>query len=137
MGFFSNAQCNITFNDLVKALRSNESNLKHQLLNKGYVYNNSEANYFCGNEEHIYIFRKIFSDGAMSIEYMLPNSPTTDYTNDFLNGAKSYGMKLTKILINGMTGLPINEFLGENGELGMSMEISGNCTRITLVGLKL
>lgn len=127
--FFSRAQCSISFDELVKALNNNEADLKRQISYKGYVFKSKENTFFCGES---YLFRKYYEDGAVGLDYMMPNSSYE--IQKIINSAKYYGMKLIDSKTNPSTGLPINIYYGGTGNL--MMQISGNeqYNHVTLFG---
>lgn len=132
VSFYSNAQCNIVFNDLVKTIKYNETSLNYQLSNKGYVYNSKESTYFCG-ENYSYLFRKYYGDGAIAIDYMMPNSSYE--IQKIINDAKYYGMKLTDSKTNPSTGMPIIIYEGGSGNLMMQISSNEKFNHITIYGL--
>jgi hypothetical protein len=130
VSLFTSAQCSLGFNDLVKALRSNETNLKYQLSIKGYEYNYSESAYYCDNEK--YELRKTFNDGVSGITYMIPNSSYE--IQKIINEAKNYGLKLTDSTINPSTGMPNNFYEGGIGNLMMQIQSNERYNYIVIYG---
>ena len=131
MSFYSNAQCNIVFNDLVKTLRFNETSTNYLLSNKGYVYDSKESTYFCGEN---YLYRKYYKDGVIGIDYMMPNSSYD--IQKIINDAKYYGMKLSDSKTNPSTGMPIIIYVGGNGNLMMQISSNEKFNHITIYGLQ-
>ncbi len=133
VSFSLNAQCNLSFNDLVNLLRSNETNLKYLLSNKGYVYNYKESKYDCSNEK--YDIRKSYEDGVYSITYMTYMIPNSSYEiQKIINEAKNYGLKLTDSTINNSTGMPNNIYEGGIGNLMMQIQINERYNYIIIYG---
>lgn len=130
VSFSTSAQCSLGFNDLVKALRSNETNLKYQLSNKGYIYNYSESIYYCDNEK--YELKKTYKDGVFGIKYMIPNSSYE--IQKIINEAKNYGLRLTDSTINPSTGMPNNIYEGGIGNLMMQIQSNERYNYIVIYG---
>lgn len=127
---YSNGQCNLTFNELVTTLRSDEINIKNLLSERGYKFDYNESTYFCGNEKSGYLFSKKYQDGVIVIDYMMPNS---SYENQkIFNNAKSYGMRLTDSKINPTLGVPINIYTGGAKNLMMQISSTDSYTSITI-----
>jgi hypothetical protein len=130
LSFSASAQCSLGFNDLVKALRSNETNLKYQLSNKGYIYNYSESAYYCDNEK--YELRKTYKDGVFGIKFLIPNSSYE--IQKIINEAKNYGLRLTDSTINQSTGMPNNIYQGGIGNLMMQIQSNESYNYIVIYG---
>ncbi len=130
VSFYSNAQCNLGFNDLVNALRSNETNLKYQLSNKGYVYNDRESKYYCSNEKYELI--KSDQGGVLDIKYMMPYSSYE--IQKIINDAKNHGMEFPLITTNPNTELPKNIYGVGIGNLIMKIESDEKYSYIVIIG---
>jgi hypothetical protein len=128
--YSASAQCSLGFNDLIKALRNNETNLKYQLSNKGYIYNYSESTYFC--DIYKYELRKTYKDGVFGIKYMIPNSSYE--IKKIINEAKIYGLKLTDSTINPSTGMPNNIYTDGIGNLMMQIQSNESYSYIVIYG---
>jgi len=131
--FLSKSQCSFSFNDLVRALKSNETTLNNELSNKGYIYNSKESIYVCGGYDG-YLFKLYFEDGGIGIDYLMPNSSYE--IQKIINDAKIYGMKLTDSNTNPETGLPNNIYEGGKGNLMMQISSNEKFHSITIYGLR-
>ena len=127
---YSNAQCNLGFNDLITVLRSNETNLKYQLANKGYIYNTRESKYYCSNEKYELI--KSDQGGVLDIKYMMPYSSYE--IQKIINDAKNYGMEFPLITTNPNTGLPKNIYAYGIGNLIMQIQSDEKYSHIVIIG---
>jgi hypothetical protein len=129
--FYVNAQCSISFNDLLKMLRSNETTLNYSLENKGYNYNYQESAFFCG--KYLYYFKRYYEGKAVAIEYLMPNSRYE--IESLISDAKKYGMNLTDSTINPSTGMPNNIYEGGIGHLMLQISSNERSHLITIYGL--
>ena len=129
--FFLKAQCSISFDELVIALKNKDVIFNEYLSNKGYVYDSKEKTFFCGDS---YLFRKYYEDGVAGLEYMMPNSSFE--IQKIINSAKNYGMKLTDSITNPSTGLPNNIYEGGAGNLMMQIQVNKNFFHLTLYGMQ-
>ena len=130
VSFLSSAQCNLGFNDLITALRSNETNLKYQLSNKGYTYDYRESRYYCGDEKYELI--KSDEGGVLEIKYMMPSSSYE--IQKIINDAKNYGMEFPLITTNPNTGLPKNIYGVGIGNLMMQIQNDEKYSHIVIIG---
>jgi hypothetical protein len=124
----SKSQCNINFNDLVLALKTDDAIIAKELQKRGYFFNAKESAYFCGNS-YGYLFSKHYKDGVIGIDYLMPNSPNE--LEKFLNDAKYYGMKPTDSKINPSLGIPNNIYMGPKN-LMMQVQSNGKDNFFTL-----
>ena len=131
--FLSKSQCSFSFNELVRALKSNETMLNIELSNKGYTYSSKESTYFCGGFDG-YLLKRYFEDGAVGIDYLMPNSSYE--IQKVINDAKIYGMKLIDSKTNPETGLPNNIYEGGKGNLMMQISSNEKFHSITIYGIQ-
>ena len=130
VSFFASAQCNLGFNDLITVLRSNETNLKYQLANKGYIYDERKTKYYCSNEKYELI--KSDQAGVLDIKYMMPYSSYE--IQKIINDAKNYGMEFPLITTNPNTGLPKNIYGVGIGNLMMQIQNDEKYSHIVIIG---
>ena len=131
VSFFASAQCNLGFNDLITALRSDETNLKYQLSNKGYTYDYNESRYYCGDEKYELI--KSVQGRVLEIKYMMPSSSYE--IQKFINDAKNYGMEFPLTTTNPNTGFPENIYAVGAGNLLMQIKSKESSSFIVIFGM--